>query len=270
MNANWIITSFVIIDDLMTAHGHQSHCLAKVSDAEILTVAVVAAKYFNLHHQLTLKVLPELGYLSGAISPSRYNRRLHALADWFELILAILTSLFCTGDIFVIDRLPIPVCRRVRASRCKKLRGRIYCGYCAPKKEKFFGWRLHLVCTPQGLPVSFSLRPAALHDLTPLHELLWELPAGAKVLGDKGYNSAPDEASILADTGVRLIPIRKDNMEQHTWLDREALRLYRHSIETVNSQLEKMGIERIYARTNPGFEIKVFSVLLALCFSHSI
>jgi len=120
------------------------------------------------------------------------------------------------------------------------------------------------------LPVSFSLRPAALHDLTPLHELLWELPAGAKVLGDKGYNSAPDEASILADTGVRLIPIRKDNMEQHIWLDRELLRLHRHGIETVNSQLEKMGIERIYARTNPGFEIKVFSVLLALCFSHSI
>jgi len=89
------------------------------------------------------------------------------------------------------------------------------------------------------------------------------------VLGDKGYNSAADEASILADTGVRLISIRKDNMEQHTWLDREALRLYRHGIETVNSQLEKVGIERIYARTNPGFEIKVFSVLLALCFSHT-
>jgi len=173
MNANWIITSFVRIDDLMTAPGHESHCLAKVSDTEILTVAVVAAKYFNLHHQLTLEVMQELGYLSGPISPSRYNRRLHTLADWFELILAILTSLFRRGDIFVIDSLPIPVCRRVRASRCKKLRGRIYCGYCAPKKEKFFGWRLHLVCSPQRLPVSFSLRPAALHDLSPLHELLW-------------------------------------------------------------------------------------------------
>lgn len=25
MNANWIITSFVLIDDLMKAYGHQSH-----------------------------------------------------------------------------------------------------------------------------------------------------------------------------------------------------------------------------------------------------
>jgi hypothetical protein len=29
--------------------------------------------------------------------------------------------------------------------------------------------------------------------------------------------------------------------------------LYRHTIETVNSQLEKMGVERLYARTISGF-----------------
>jgi len=34
------------------------------------------------------------------------------------------------------------------------------------------------------------------------------------------------------------------------------LKHYRKGIETRNSQLEKMGIERLYARTNTGFEIK--------------
>jgi hypothetical protein len=42
------------------------------------------------------------------------------------------------------------------------------------------------------------------------------------------------------------------------------LREYRHTIETVNSQLEKMGVERLHARTNIGFEVKVHASLIAL------
>jgi hypothetical protein len=37
-----------------------------------------------------------------------------------------------------------------------------------------------------------------------------------------------------------------------------------HGIETVNSQLERMGVEHLYARTNPGFEMKVHASLLAV------
>ena len=47
-------------------------------------------------------------------------------------------------------------------------------------------------------------------------------------------------------------------MRPHAWfMDAIELRAYRHTIERVNSQLEKMGIERLYARTNAGFELKV-------------
>jgi len=46
-------------------------------------------------------------------------------------------------------------------------------------------------------------------------------------------------------------------MRPHTWfMDAIELRVYRHTIETVNRQLEKIGIERLYARTNAGFELK--------------
>ena len=72
----------------------------------------------------------------------------------------------------------------------RNVRGRIYCGYCAAKDEKFFGWRLHLICTPQGEPVRFRVLPGSLHDLTPLHELTVSLPPGSRLFGDKGYNSA--------------------------------------------------------------------------------
>ena len=54
MNATWIVTVFVVIDDVMEHLDHRSHPLARVPDAEILTVAVVAAKYFQNHHERAL------------------------------------------------------------------------------------------------------------------------------------------------------------------------------------------------------------------------
>jgi IS5 family transposase len=143
------------------------------------------------------------------------------------------------------------------------VRGKDFCGYCAAKREPFFGWRLHLICTPAGVPVSFDLVPGGLHDLTPIHELTAALPEGATVYGDKGYNAAADEATILADTGVRLVPIRKANMAPNLWADKLALRAYRKRIETLYSQFEAMGVARLRARTNPGLELKVHASLLA-------
>ncbi len=111
----------------------------------------------------------------------------------------------------------------------------------------------------------FTMLPGALHDLTPVHELTADLPAGARVFGDKGYNSAADEASIEQAVQVRLIPVRRKNMQPHAWfLDELELREYRPTIETVNSQAEAMGLERLHVRTNAGFELKVHASLLAL------
>jgi hypothetical protein len=229
---------------------------------------VLAAMYFQNHHERGLCVLCAMGYFQQRLSVSRFNRRLHQLADWLPGILMVLSEVFTQGEVFVLDSLPLPVCKRVRARRCGKVRGREYCGYCAAKQERFFGWRLHLVCTPDGLPVAFDLLPAAHHDLTPIHELTYVLPSGACVYTDKGYNCLPEEATLLAETAVRLIPLRRDNMQPHAWVDEYDLRLYRRRIETVNSQLESMGIERLHARTNLGFEIKTHASLLALAFTN--
>ena len=213
-------------------------------------------------------MLQGLGYRSRALSASRLNRRLHVLADWLALLLEALGELFARGQAaiadFVIDSMPVPVCRRVRAWRCRTVRGRVSCGSCAAKKEKFFGWRLHLVCTIGGIPVAFSLLPASCHDLTPVHELTAGLPPRAWAYADKAYNSAPDEASILADTGVRMVPAHKATMAPNAQAEQAGLRSYRPTIETVNSQLESMGIQRLHARSNAGRERTLHASLLAL------
>lgn len=271
MNDSLIVTIFSVIDDVMKGLNHQDHCLAKVSDAELLTVAVISAKYFQNHHERALYVMKELGYLSGSISISRFNRRLHKAVDWFVAILSILCEVFAQGEVFIMDSMPVPVCKRARARRNKKVRGREYCGYCSAKKEKFFGWRLHLICNADGVPVSFDMLPAAHHDLTPIHELTSILPSGACVFCDKAYNALDDEATILKESGVRLVPIRRKNMkQQHRWADEFDLRLYRRRIETAYSQLEKMGLNRLHVRTHIGFDVKVHASLLALTFTNFV
>lgn len=44
-----VIAAYNIIADSMQELGHHSHRLAKVSDPEIVTVAVAAAKFFHNH-----------------------------------------------------------------------------------------------------------------------------------------------------------------------------------------------------------------------------
>jgi hypothetical protein len=269
MNDTLIVTAFVITDDLMRALNHPSHSLAHTPDSEVVTVAIAAAACFQNHQERALCVMRALGYLSGTLSISRFNRRIHALAAWLLLLLDALGVLCAQGEAFIIDSMPLPVCRRVRAGRCRTVRGREYCGWCAAKREKFFGWRLHLICTPAGVPVAFDLLPAALHDLTPIHELTVGLPAGASVYGDKAYNSAKDEATIFAETGVRLVPIHRANMAPNSWEEVEGLWQYRKGIESVNSQMAAWGIQRLHARTHAGFMLKVHATLLAVALTNA-
>ncbi len=259
----------VVLDETLAALGHRSHRLAQVRDAEVLTVAVVAAKSFRNHHERALQVLLAGRDLSGRLSTARCNRRLHALGGWLGPLLETLGALFARGEAFRLDRLPLPVCRRARARRSRERNGRDCCGSCAAKREKFFGWRRHLVCTTGGVPVAFDLVPGGRHDLTPLHERTSGLPAGAAVYGDKADNAADDEASLLADSDVRLVPIRKANLRPNRWADTLALRAWRTRIETLCSQLEAMGIQRLHARTNPGLELTVHASLLAALVTHA-
>lgn len=269
MNDTYIVTVYVVIDDILKAYGFRDDCRATGTAAEILTVGVIAAKYFQNHHERALCMMTRLGYVV-RVSVSRFNRRWHALREWLEGIISLVASIYAQGEVFIIDSMPLPVCKRARAGRCKKVRGKAFCGYCAAKREKFFGWRLHLICTPDGIPVSFDLLPAAEQDLTPIHELTFALPTGSSVFADKGYISDPDAQTILAATGVRFVAVRRRNMSPNSWADDYDLRHYRKRIETVYSQLEAMGMQHLHARTNHGFDLKASASLLALAFTNII
>src|SRR5512143_39614 len=110
MNDTYIVTTYVVIDDILKAFGLLDDVRATGSAAEILTVGVVAAKYFQNHHERALCVMTGLGYVHG-LSVSRFNRRLHALRDWLYGLLCLVAEIWRTGEVFIIDSMPLPVCK---------------------------------------------------------------------------------------------------------------------------------------------------------------
>jgi hypothetical protein len=119
MDDDFIVTTFVVVDKTMAALGHRDDVRAQASDAEVLTVAVVAAKYFQNHQARALQVMHLGHYLSGALSVSRFNRRLHAPRGWLLLLLEALGEVFAHGEVFLIDSMPVPVCKRARGAAAR-------------------------------------------------------------------------------------------------------------------------------------------------------
>ena len=70
--------------------------------------------------------------------------------------LAADTSLW-SDDVWVVDSTPVECARSRDAARGSQLAGWAEYGYCASHSRYFWGLRLHLVCTPAGLPITWAL-----------------------------------------------------------------------------------------------------------------
>jgi hypothetical protein len=152
MDDTFVTTVYVILAEMERALQLPIKYKPKMTPAEILTVAVVAAKCFHNNLEMALCLMSRLRYLGQPLSILHFNRQLHQPAAFLELGLTTLCELGTSGEAFILDSMPVRVCKRKRAWRCRKVRGREYCGYCAAKGEKFFGWRLHLICPPRACP----------------------------------------------------------------------------------------------------------------------
>ena len=69
-----IVAVYTICDDLLISMGHQEHPQAKMSDAEIMTAALIAARYFGGNQHTACAALKTLGYIPNMLGHSRFNR----------------------------------------------------------------------------------------------------------------------------------------------------------------------------------------------------
>ena len=266
-----IITTYYLCDEFLKAVGHHDDQQVRLSTAEVMSVALLAAAFFGGNVEASRSFLDEYGYIERAISKSRFNRRLHAIdSSLWQQLFDLLAEVFKQNNphqSYVVDSLPVAVCDNIRIGRSKlyplQEHGETFRGYIASKRRYFYGLRLHLVSTASGEPVEFTLAAASESDIRLFKELKLELPEGAIICADKGYADYHYE-DLLEDVGLHLKAQRKKNSKRPMPLWEEFLgKPIRQYIETVFSKLSAMFAGRIHAVTPRGFELKIVCFVLA-------
>lgn len=146
----------------------------KTRDAEILTAAILAARYFDANQQTALSYLRSHFGLC-QLDKSNFNRRLHKLSYVISLIfyqLADTIKELNTNSIYIIDSFPIAVCKNIRNKRNKLIPyDKLFHGYNESKREYFYGYKMQVIVNEQGLPVFYTVHAGSIHDITAFQNL---------------------------------------------------------------------------------------------------
>ena len=118
-----IILIYCICDDFLSAFDLNDDKQCRMTSAEILTVAIVSALFFNGNFARTRLILKHDGYIPNMLSESRLNRCLHEIdiSIWQSIFHAV-SQVFHRNNQsleYLVDSMPIEVCMNVRSYRCK-------------------------------------------------------------------------------------------------------------------------------------------------------
>ncbi len=266
-----IVTIYCLCDDLLKKMHHVDDKQCQMTDAEVLTTAIVATLYFGGNLERARALLGEPRYIPGMLSRSRLNRRLHRVKRFFLTLFAVLGERWKTLNeqaIYLLDTFPLPACEHYRVFRARLYPDMAFRGFTASKKAFFHGLKLHLMVTATGQPVEFFLTPGSCGDIKGLQWFDFDLPVGSEIYADKAYNDYTVEDE-LAELGLSFKPIRKRNSKrpEPAWMTHWQT-VHRKVIETAGSLIHRLMPRRIHAVTAAGFEMKIVLFVLALSLHH--
>jgi hypothetical protein len=267
---------YVLVDEVVQVYiapvDHRPGPRSSFTDSEVLTVAILAELisldeetamlgYLRRNHPTLFPLLPDR---------SRYNRRRRALSEALNTtrrhLLARLLALLPPDErpLCLIDSLPIPVVGFHHARGDHAWWGWASYGYNATKKQTFYGFKLHVVTTADGIIVDFALAPAHLTDGTFTAQLLGD-KYHLLALGDKGYIDAPLQAELAATHDVLLLTPKRENQRvQLPQVVTAVINHFRQLIETINSQLAgQLQIETNKAKRMSGLVARLHAKLAA-------
>ncbi|MER6370157.1 IS982 family transposase [Streptomyces mirabilis] len=244
----------------------------QLTDAELVTLAMM---------QAILGFTSEAKWLRHARSHLRhlfpyllkqpgYNKRLRKAAELLRRVtrlLAIDTSVW-NDDVWITDSTPVECGRSRETVKRSDLAGWAEYGYCASHSRFFWGLRQHLMCTLQGLPITFALTGAKADERETLLDLFAAEPhlvaarPGQTLIGDKNYFGRDFEHQ-LAEQDIRLLrPARKGESERP---GAPLFKPLRQVIESVNETFKgQLNLEQHRGRTPDGVIARVMQRILAL------
>lgn len=259
---------FVIVDDWYEQHGKR-HLNGKVGkkpafkDSEVMSLMLVKdilpfpseTQFLEYIRSNYLSLFPKL------LSQSQFNRRARGLRllveemrRWWLVSLGIHLQ-----SRFLLDTKPVPVVGYKRDKRRSDFLGSAAYGVCVSRNMKYFGYKLVVLTTFEGLPVVFDLVPANLDERQSAEAVLGWVH-GCQVIGDKGFLGKEWQFDIYQQTGSQVLtPKRHNQLLQNTkefdrWLNR-----IRERIEGSFHEIRNTGrdIERLRAKTILGLCTRV-------------
>ena len=207
------------------------------------------------------------------VEKSGLNKRIHRLKDLFCCIFESLSEIFKNGNEsmeYIIDSFPVEVCDNIRISRCKIIKGKEYRGYCASKRRYFYGVKVQILSTADGVPVEICMTPGNAHDSKAFDVLNFFLPKGSRVYADSGYTDYFVEDAFKESDGIDFTPCRKKISQRQDDFPTKLLKSYmRKRIETVISQIVAQFPRKIHAVTFEGFLMKILNFILGYTIHNS-
>jgi hypothetical protein len=203
------------------------------------------------------------------IDRSNFNKRRRRLRLYIHKVTQQLSMILNEAEnVFLVDSIPVPVCKIVREKRCK-FTGESFedapdKGYSAVTKSYYYGYKLHLVTSIKGVFHSMDLTKASVHDVSYLKEMEDSGMNKATLIGDKGYLSKQVQIDLFNHCNIRLeTPTRNNQKDAHRW--HPIFRKSRKRIETLFSQLcDQMMLKRNYAKSLRGLNTRLISKIAAV------
>jgi hypothetical protein len=252
-----LLEVFCLVDDqlqgLDLGRIRQRGPMPTLSDAEVITIEIVG-EFWKLHtdkdiyrhfRQYHRREFPALA----GVHRTTFARQAANLMCYKQLIQERLAEKLAGSDpVWLTDSMPVHACQFARATFCCRFAGLAGYGYDHLIKRTFYGFRLHLKTTRDGVILDYELAPARVNEATVLIES--EPPEGTTGIGDRGYGGRPLREA-MEDRGVALLapPRRKCDDKQGDKERAAALASVRYRIETVNGQqAERYEMKRTWAR----------------------
>lgn len=251
---------FVLVDDWYQDHAGSFRQgkpgqKPEFRDSEVMTIMIAMdfipfpserqfVAYLRANH---LALFPKL------LDQSQFNRRARAIAPLLEEFRQHwLVHLGVTLDrAGLLDTKPVPVVGYRRNKKHSDFQGSAAYGYCASKKMYYFGYKLVVVSTLEGLPLLYDLVPASTDERKAAETLLEEL-SGFSLFADKGFLGKDWQADIHQRTNNRVwTPKRKNQVKQQPKAFERWLNGLRLRIEGVFNEIQNVGknLERLLAKT---------------------
>lgn len=237
---------------------------AKMTDAEIISIQLLIECLNKTQNSGYLFLKSNHPTLVNYIERSRFNRLVTSLYTIIKIIRKNMKRNE-TCEYKIVDSFPLIVNKFGRAYFGHRLREYSSYGYCASKKETYYGMKVHVVTDLNGNPIDYLLTKANVDDRDALHELS-DMILIDILFGDKGYVGKVSK-ELKEEKGIQLYALKRGNSKNPLPKSfRNMISKLRRRIEsTFNQMIEHFDIERV--RANSILGLSAMLEVKFLCFN---